>query len=156
MRRNATKIRVNMFKMFLNLDDFSKCSSVSRIPRIPAFGSSAWPLPPKTRYKELGRDLEFLFYNCRYLYPQQYYSVLEFIKSWIIFWYQTHLRSHIHFMWWVVGVGQINFNNCGTFISLGDFSSSRCEISLSLGCCGMFMTSSQPRASKLGYKLDTG
>ena len=49
-----------------------------------------------------------------------------------------------------------NFNNCGTFISLGDFSSSRCEISLSLGCCGMFMTSSQPRASKLGYKLDTG
>ena len=29
-----------MFKMFLNPQDFSKCSSVSRIPRIPAFGSS--------------------------------------------------------------------------------------------------------------------
>ena len=26
--------------MFLNLDGFGKCSSVSRIPRLPAFGSS--------------------------------------------------------------------------------------------------------------------
>ena len=29
-----------LFKMFLNLDVFGKCSSVSRIPRIPALGSS--------------------------------------------------------------------------------------------------------------------
>jgi hypothetical protein len=27
-----------LIKMFLNLDDFGKCSPVSRIPRIPAFG----------------------------------------------------------------------------------------------------------------------
>jgi hypothetical protein len=30
-----------LFKMFLNIDGFGKCSSVSRITRIPAFGSSA-------------------------------------------------------------------------------------------------------------------
>jgi hypothetical protein len=29
-----------LFKMFLNVDGFGICSSVSRIPRIPAFGSS--------------------------------------------------------------------------------------------------------------------
>ena len=29
-----------LFKMFLNLDGFEKCSSVSRIPRIPALGNS--------------------------------------------------------------------------------------------------------------------
>ena len=32
--------RLGLYKMFLNFDGFGKCSSVSRIPRIPAFGRS--------------------------------------------------------------------------------------------------------------------
>jgi hypothetical protein len=42
---STTKTMHELFRMFLNLEAFGKCSLVSRIPRIPAFGCSARKYP---------------------------------------------------------------------------------------------------------------